>query len=152
MGAVAQSVFKNGGKITAVVPEPMLTLSDEQLCEPTVVPDMHSRKRRMHDESDAFIVLPGGFGTMEEMLEMITWSQLNIHSKPIILVNTKNYFTPFDSWVKLCVKENFIKSDNANIFVLCESSKQVLDTLNKYKAPEARYVIHWKPSERDTLV
>ncbi|KAI8968308.1 hypothetical protein BDF20DRAFT_828165 [Mycotypha africana] len=152
MGTVAKAALDNGGKITAVVPEPLFKHGSKQLCDPIVVPDMHSRKRRMYDESDAFVVLPGGFGTMEEMLEMITWSQLNIHTKPIILVNTKNYYTPFAEWVKMCVKENFIKTHNAEIFVLCESSKDVIDTLKNYTAPKARYEFQWTNFEKESLV
>lgn len=104
MGAVAQGVIDNGGKGLAVVPEPLYKHGSKQICEYVIVPDMHTRKKRMADESDAFVCLPGGFGTMEEMLEMITWSQLNIHAKPIILLNTNGYYNLFVEWIKLAVQ------------------------------------------------
>lgn len=109
MGAVAQETINNGGEGLAVVPEPLFKHGSKQICEYTIVPDMHTRKKRMADESDAFVVLPGGYGTMEEMLEMITWSQLNIHAKPIILLNTNGYFNLFVEWIKLSVQGKQMK-------------------------------------------
>ncbi|EIE84247.1 hypothetical protein RO3G_08957 [Rhizopus delemar RA 99-880] len=143
MGATAKAVLDNGGQALSVVPEPLFKHGSKQLCETIIVPDMHSRKKRMADESDAFIVLPGGFGTMEEMLEMITWSQLNIHSKPIILLNTKNFFDLYIQWIQLAAKEQFIPEKNVNIFVTCETTESVLDKLINYIAPETRYGLDW---------
>ncbi|KAI9361813.1 hypothetical protein BD770DRAFT_418661 [Pilaira anomala] len=143
MGAVARGTLENGGKAIGIVPEPLFKHGSEQICETVVVPDMHTRKKRMSDESNAFIVLPGGFGTMEEMLEMITWSQLNVHSKPIVLLNTKDYYKPFVNWIQLSVKEQFIQPRNADIFVLCESAKDILNTLQTYEAPDSRYSLDW---------
>ncbi|KAG1142006.1 hypothetical protein G6F37_012717 [Rhizopus arrhizus] len=143
MGTIAKAVLDNGGQALSIVPEPLFKHGSKQLCETIIVPDMHSRKKRMADESDAFIVLPGGFGTMEEMLEMITWSQLNIHSKPIILLNTKNFFDLYIQWIQLAAKEQFIAEKNVNIFVTCETTESVLDKLINYIAPESRYGLDW---------
>lgn len=104
MGAVAKGIIENGGKAIGIVPEPLFRHGSNQLCETVIVPDMHARKKRMEDECDAFVCLPGGYGTMEEMLEMITWSQLNIHSKPILLLDTKGYYKLFVDWIKLSVQ------------------------------------------------
>lgn len=108
MGSVAKGTIENGGKAVGIVPEPLFKHGSKQLAETILVPDMHSRKKRMADESDAFICLPGGYGTMEEMLEMITWSQLNIHSKPILLLNTKGYYNMFVEWIKLSVQGSYL--------------------------------------------
>ncbi|KAI7901501.1 uncharacterized protein BX663DRAFT_437308 [Cokeromyces recurvatus] len=152
MGAIAKEVLNNGGKGIAIVPEPLYKYSSKQICETIIVPDMHARKKRMEEECDAFIVLPGGYGTMEEMLEMITWSQLNIHSKPIILLNTKNYFKLFVDWIQLSVQENFIHPENRNIFVLCDSTKDIITKLEEYKAPDSRYGIDWSSNDKKALV
>ncbi|KAI8070550.1 cytokinin riboside 5'-monophosphate phosphoribohydrolase LOG [Gilbertella persicaria] len=152
MGAVAKATLDHGGKTIGIVPEPLFKHGSKQLSETIIVPDMHTRKKRMAEESDAFVVLPGGFGTMEEMLEMITWSQLNIHSKPIILLNTKSYFKLFVDWVNMCVIENFIQPKNANIFVVCDTTKEFIHALQTYEAPKSRYEFDWTNKERDSLV
>lgn len=108
MGAVAKGTIENGGMAIGIVPEPLFRHGSKQLCESVIVPDMHTRKKRMEEECDAFVCLPGGYGTMEEMLEMITWSQLNIHSKPILLLDTKGYYKLFVDWIKLSVQGSCI--------------------------------------------
>ncbi|KAI8986387.1 hypothetical protein BDB01DRAFT_720520 [Pilobolus umbonatus] len=148
MGEVARGVLDNGGSAIGIVPEPLYKYGSKQLAETVIVPDMHTRKKRMAEESDAFLVLPGGFGTMEEMLEMITWSQLNIHSKPIILINTNGYFKLFVEWIELSVKEGFVKDNSAGIFVTCDKSADVIEALNNYKAPISRYSLDWTQSPK----
>ncbi|ORZ02669.1 hypothetical protein BCR43DRAFT_465843 [Syncephalastrum racemosum] len=148
MGAIAKAVLDNGGKATGVVPEPLFKNGSKQLAETIVVPDMHTRKKTMSDKSDAFVVLPGGFGTMEEMLEMITWSQLNIHSRPLLLLNTNNYFDLFVQWVDRCIEEGFIKKESAGIFVVCNSVQEVLDALKSYQAPPPRFTFTWEANGR----
>ncbi|KAF7731815.1 hypothetical protein EC973_008330 [Apophysomyces ossiformis] len=143
MGAVAKAVLEGGGRAKAIVPEPLYKAGSKQIAEVTIVPDMHTRKRTMGDECDAFVVLPGGFGTMEEMLEMITWSQLNIHSKPILLLNTKNYFDIFVKWIEHSVQEKFVHAANADIFVVCDTVEDVLKQLQTYQAPTSRYALDW---------
>ncbi|ORZ17841.1 hypothetical protein BCR42DRAFT_350269 [Absidia repens] len=144
MGAVAKAVLAEGGHVRGVVPDPLFRHGSKQIATTIdLVPDMHTRKRTMNDHSDAFVVFPGGFGTMEEMLEMITWSQLNVHSKPIILVNTKGYFSLFVQWVQLMVDEKFVAAGNRDIFVVCDTADQVLEALKTYKAPASRYGLDW---------
>ncbi|KAI8075118.1 hypothetical protein BC940DRAFT_287491 [Gongronella butleri] len=143
MGAVAQGALENQGQLLAVVPETLAKQGSRQLCETIIVKDMHARKKTMANESQGFIVIPGGYGTMEEMLEMITWSQLNIHSKPIILLNTKNYFDHFVQWVRHCIQEKFIPDGNAEIFSVCETMEEVIASLETYSAPVTRYGFDW---------
>lgn len=96
MGTVARAVLAAGGEVTGVIPEflkareMMLTTAQETL----VVPDMHTRKQLMFDRADAFVALPGGVGTLEELIEQLTWAQLGQHSKPILLLNTLNFWKP----------------------------------------------------------
>lgn len=86
---------------------------------------------------------------MEELLEMITWSQLNIHSKPILLLNVKGFYNLFVDWIKVAVQEQFIRSANADIFVSCDTKEQVLDVLKNYKAPETRYGLDWTKKDEE---
>ncbi|CAO3672886.1 unnamed protein product [Rhizopus stolonifer] len=109
MGTVAKSVLEHGGQALGVVPEVFYKHGSEQLSESVIVPGMHTRKKRMAEESDAFIILPGGFGTMEEMFEIITWSQLNIHSKPVLLLNTKNFFDLCIRFIHQAAEGNIIR-------------------------------------------
>ncbi|CAO3630308.1 unnamed protein product [Cunninghamella echinulata] len=148
MGVVAQAFIDEGRHIRAVVPDPLLRHGSKQIATTVdVVPDMHTRKQTMNNHSQAFIVFPGGYGTLEEMLEIITWSQLNIHSKPIILINTNGFFNLFIQWVDLMIKEKFVQEGNRNIFVVCETGEQVLEALKNYKAPTSRYGLDWIKSD-----
>lgn len=93
MGALANSILKAGGAVTGVIPE-FLTGREisHQSADMVVVPDMHTRKRTMFERADAFCVLPGGVGTLEEFFEIVTWRQLSVHNKPIILANWNGYW------------------------------------------------------------
>ena len=109
MGTVADAVLEGGGEAIGVIPE---FLRDREqahggLTELHVVDTMHTRKRMMFDLSDAFIVLPGGLGTLEEMFEMITWRQLGRHKKPIVLISTNDYWAPFQDMVDRVVDSEF---------------------------------------------
>jgi hypothetical protein len=94
MGVLANTVMENGGKVIGVIPRKLVEWErqHEGITELMVVEDMHSRKKRMYDLCDAALILPGGFGTLDEMFEMITWNQLSIHNKKIYLLNSDNYF------------------------------------------------------------
>jgi uncharacterized protein (TIGR00730 family) len=96
---------------------------------------MHDRKSAMHEKADALIALPGGFGTMEELLETITWSQLRIHTKPVGVLNTNNYFGPFIEWIHQAVHEGFIDEHSRNILVIRDSPEALLEALEDYEDP-----------------
>jgi len=96
MGAVAKSVLEHGGQVTGIIPE-FLRAKEKpstQMQEMIITPDMHERKRLMFERSDAFVALPGGIGTLEELVEQMTWQQLGRHSKPIMLANIDNFWEP----------------------------------------------------------
>ncbi|KAL1954784.1 hypothetical protein VTO42DRAFT_732 [Malbranchea cinnamomea] len=115
----------------------------------TLVPDMHTRKRIMANEvinggpGSGFVVLPGGFGTMEEAFEMITWNQLGIHQRGIVFLNVEGYYDGIFEWVKKSVEEDFVQESNKDILVKCEEPEQVLDALMKYKVSEGRMALDW---------
>ncbi|MES2648569.1 MAG: TIGR00730 family Rossman fold protein [Bacteroidota bacterium] len=95
MGAVANGVMDNGGMVIGVIPERLAEWDHhhKNLTELIVVTDMHTRKRKMYELCDVAVILPGGFGTMDEMFEMLTWNQLAIHDKPLVILNTAGYYT-----------------------------------------------------------
>jgi uncharacterized protein (TIGR00730 family) len=109
MGTVADAVLAGGGSAIGIIPEFLRDreLAHDGLTELHVVDTMHTRKRMMFDLSDAFIVLPGGLGTLEEMFEMITWRQLGHHEKPIVLISTNDYWAPFQEMVNRVVDNEF---------------------------------------------
>ena len=126
MGASANGALEHGGTVTGIFPRVLEGLEAEHktLTETIIVDDMHTRKMGMFDRSDAFIILPGGFGTMDETFEVITWKQLHTHDKPIILVNFKGYW---DGWVKMT--EHFI--DNGFASQKTRTLYQVVDSVDE---------------------
>lgn len=118
MGTVADAVLDAGGEAIGVIPEFLRDreLAHDGLTELHVVDSMHTRKRMMFDLSDAFIVLPGGLGTLDETVEMITWRQLGRHEKPIILIGTKDYWAPFSALIDQVVAHDFAHGDVLSYF------------------------------------
>jgi uncharacterized protein (TIGR00730 family) len=111
MGKVARSVLDNGGRVTGIIPA-FLSNKERMLRDVTeliVVEDMHQRKRLMFDKSDAFVALPGGVGTLEELVEQLTWSQLGQHEKPIILANINHFWNPLLALLEHMRGERFIR-------------------------------------------
>ena len=110
MGVVADTVLQQGGTVVGVIPE-MLNEKEHQhetLTALHIVEDMHARKKLMYELSDAAIILPGGYGTMDELFEMITWNQLNIHDKKIVLLNSDGYYDHLIAHIQMMEKENFL--------------------------------------------
>ncbi len=130
MGAVAKGVIENGGTAIGVIIPSMNTesLAQEGLARMEVEPSMHARKARMHELADAFIALPGGFGTLDELFETLTWKQIGEHSKAIGLLDVKGYYQPLLNMVKHFDKEGFIFS---------EHRKEILSNADPAKLLEA---------------
>jgi len=138
MGTLARRISRDGGKVTGIIPAALTPkeVSGEMIGEAIVVKDMHARKLAMYKNSDAFIALPGGFGTMEELFEVITWLQLGIHSKPIGLLHVGNYWQPLLDLTNNAVEQGFIKEDLAkNIMVVSQTPSELLDKLEVHKPP-----------------
>ena len=108
MGAVARSAHKEGGKVLGIMPE-FLAEIEKTLTEVEhiLVPDMHARKIMMYDESDAFIVLPGGIGTLEETIEILSWMRLNLHEKPLVFLDNTGYWDPIIRGLHHTIEEGF---------------------------------------------
>lgn len=115
----------------------------------TVVKDMHTRKQQMVREviqggpGSGFIALPGGYGTMEELLETATWNQLGIHDKGVCLLNINGFYDGLTQWIKTSVDEGFVKEGNANILVTAPDAESALKALREYKVSDARYGLDW---------
>ena len=112
MGAVATSVLDHGGTVTGIIPD-FLRMRENALTrvqEMVVTPDMHERKRLMFERSDAFVALPGGLGTLEELVEQLTWQQLGRHAKPVLLANIDNFWEPLFSLVAHMRQTEFIRA------------------------------------------
>ena len=110
MGAVADSVMTAGGRVTGVIPQVLLAWEQQHrgITDLIVVPDMHERKRMMYELSDAAIILPGGFGTLDEFFEMLTWNTLSIHDKHICLLNTDGFYDHLLGHIRRMEEEGFL--------------------------------------------
>lgn len=132
MGAVSNSVLSGGGRATGVIPEFLMDRKIfHQSAEMIVVRDMHSRKRMMFERSDAFCILPGGIGTLEEFFETITWRQLSVHNKPVILANWNSYWDPLVSIVNDVNARGFAYGPMENLFTVVETVADILPTVRE---------------------
>lgn len=124
MGIVARSAIAAGGDVIGVIPEHLndIEITQPGLTEIHITPNMHERKSIMFNKSDAFVLLPGGLGSMDEFFEILTWSQLDLHSNPIIILNHKDYWRPLLNLIDHIIEEDFAA-------VKCRSLFQVVDTV-----------------------
>jgi len=148
MGAVADSVMAGGGKAVGVIPEAMASkeVAHDGLTEMHVVSSMHERKSMMARLADAFVALPGGFGSFEELLEMITWAQLGIHQKPVGILNVSGYYDPLIQLFERAIEEDFIRPSNRQLFLVDQEPDRLIQTLLTHKLPEVKRWI----TERET--
>ncbi|MBI3047889.1 MAG: TIGR00730 family Rossman fold protein [Acidobacteria bacterium] len=137
MGAVADAVLAAGGEVTGVIPAAMVAkeIAHDGLTDLCVVSSMHERKARMADLADAFIALPGGWGTWEEFFEMLTWSQLGLHRKPCGLLNVRGYFDPLLAFVAHAVDEGFVRREHTGMIAVASAPEPLLDRLSAYTSP-----------------
>jgi uncharacterized protein (TIGR00730 family) len=131
MGAVANSTMKHGGYAIGVFPRSLRNIENEHqsLTEITIVDTMHERKQNMFERSDAFIVFPGGFGTMDEMFEIITWKQLMLHNKPIVIFNYQGYWDPLIALMKNIIESRFAKAEVATYYHVVDELEEIIDVL-----------------------
>ncbi|BFZ62423.1 hypothetical protein YB2330_003517 [Saitoella coloradoensis] len=149
MGTVSSAVAAGGGFVHGVIPQALVTREtsgkpEEWHGKTTIVPDMHTRKRLMAMEAKAFIALPGGYGTMEELFEAITWSQLGIHSNPIVLLNINGFYNGIVSWIENAVEHGFVRENQRNCVVECKTVEEVVAAIEGWKVPEGRLKLSWQ--------
>ncbi len=134
MGAVANAVLKNKGYVTGVFPRSLKDLESEHasLSEIIMVESMHERKRIMFERSDAIVVLPGGFGTMDEMFEIITWKQLRFHQKPIIILNHEGYWNPLLALMDNIIETGFAREEVHGFYQVVDTAEGVIEALKAH--------------------
>ncbi|KAF5195400.1 Cytokinin riboside 5'-monophosphate phosphoribohydrolase [Thalictrum thalictroides] len=134
MGLVSQAVHAGGRHVIGVIPKTLMPreITGETVGEVKAVADMHQRKAEMAKRSDAFIALPGGYGTLEELLEVITWAQLGIHDKPVGLLNVDGYYNSLLSFIDKAVEEGFISPSARHIMVSALTAKELVKKLEEY--------------------
>jgi uncharacterized protein (TIGR00730 family) len=137
MGAVADGALHAGGEVIGVIPEMFNTpqLAHVGLTRLEVVASMHVRKQRLAEQAEAFIALPGGFGTFEEFFEILTWAQIGLHSKPVGLLNLAHYFDPLLAMVEHARQEGFIYDIHRALFTSESDPDRLLDALAAYRPP-----------------
>ncbi|CAA0821291.1 Cytokinin riboside 5-monophosphate phosphoribohydrolase LOG8 [Striga hermonthica] len=134
MGLLSQRVYDGGCHVLGVIPRALvpIEISGETVGEVKVVSDMHERKAEMAREAEAFIALPGGYGTMEELMEMITWAQLGIHKKPVGLLNVDGYYNALLTLFDKGVEEGFIKPIARQIVLSAPTANELLTKMEQY--------------------
>lgn len=140
MGAVADAVLERGGKVTGVIPRSLATreVSHTGLDELFVVASMHERKAKMAGLSDGFIALPGGWGTIEEIFEMLTWAQLGFHEKPCGLLNVASYYDSLFAFLESAIEQRFVKEEYRPMMMMDDSPGALLDRFSLYRAPKVK--------------
>lgn len=131
MAACANAVLENGGEVTGIIPKFMVEQGwqHDGLTRLIETSNMHERKELMAELSDGIIALPGGCGTMEELLEIITWKQLGLYLKPIVILNVKNFFDPLIKMLQRAVEENFMRPEHAKIWQIADTPSQAVELL-----------------------
>ncbi|CAK7896397.1 hypothetical protein CAAN1_04S07294 [[Candida] anglica] len=170
MGAVARGCATNDGYVHGIIPEALIArerTTEEDFNEnlkksidnhdgstpipdskeygkTTLVKDMHTRKRMMGEEADAFVALPGGYGTLEELMEVVTWFQLNIHNKPIVIYNLDGFYDNFLKFIEDAIESGFVSKKNGEIIKVATTVEGVLKEIEEYKIPDGRFNLNWK--------
>ena len=138
MGRLAQTVHQHGGKVIGVIPEYLnqYGITYEKADELIITLDMRERKAVMEKQADAFIALPGGFGTLEEILEVLTLKQLQLHSKPIVFINTLNFYDNLLQQFQHMFQESFAKKEQEKLYAVVPNAQQALHYIETYHPPE----------------
>lgn len=131
MGIVADAALGAGAQVVGIIPEHIQALEVEHtgLTELHVVDSMHTRKRMMFDRSDAFVILPGGLGTLDEAFEMLTWRQLKLHDKPVVFVDIDGFWRPFLRLVDHMIAQGFVRPENRDLFQVVETVEEVFGAI-----------------------
>ncbi|MES2802493.1 MAG: TIGR00730 family Rossman fold protein [Bdellovibrionota bacterium] len=131
MGQVADGALAKGGRVVGVIPKLVFDfeVAHEKITELHQVDTMHERKLKMMELSDAFIALPGGFGTMDELNEIITWRQIQLHNKPIAILNHNRYYDHYLEFLKVCVKSGLVSQEHFDMLIVNDSMEKILAQL-----------------------
>ena len=144
MGTIADAVLNAGGRVTGVIPQFLATreLLHEGATDLRITTGMHERKALMAELSDAFVALPGGLGTYEELFEVMTWAQLGLHCKPIGLLNISGYFDPLVQLVDRAISTGFCRDEHRRLFIVDDQPERLLKRLALHQPPSVGKWIH----------
>jgi len=148
MGTVANGALSENGKVIGVLPQFLQTkeIAHKNLTELIIVETMHERKTKMNELCDGVIVLPGGYGTLEEFFEMITWAQLGLHKKPIGILNIDGFYNDLIKLIQTMVDKGFLKQVNMDMVLISDSTDELLEKMRNYQAPTV-----WKVISKDEV-
>ncbi|CAM8970939.1 unnamed protein product [Rhodiola kirilowii] len=153
MGVIAQAVHHGGRNVIEIIPRTLMPeeRAGETFGEVRAVSDMHQRKAEMSRQADAFIALPGGYDTLEELLEVITWSQLGIHHKPVGLLNVDGYYNSLLTFIDKAVDEGFVSASARRIIISASTAKELVEELEVYEAEydEVTSKLVWEEEEEE---
>jgi uncharacterized protein (TIGR00730 family) len=137
MGGLADAVLAGGGEVIGVIPEALMAkeIAHAGLSKLHIVPSMHVRKAMMADLADGFIAMPGGWGTLEEFFEVLTWAQLGLHRKPCGLLNVRGYYDGLLAFLDHSIRERFVRPENGAIVLVADSAATLLDRFADYQPP-----------------
>lgn len=132
MGCIANAVMQNGGTVRGIIPRFLeeKEVAHYGITELHIVETMHERKMKLAEWADAFIVLPGGFGTLDELVEVITWRHLGHHNKPIILLNIDGFWDPLLRFFDMLAERSLVKPDHHKLYEVCDNLEKIYDCLN----------------------
>jgi uncharacterized protein (TIGR00730 family) len=132
MGILADAVLEHGGQVMGVIPELLIEWEAQHkgLTELSIVPDMHTRKRMIYERADVVIMMPGGFGTLDEFFEILTWNQLNIHNKKIYVLNSDGFFNHLKKHIAQLLKEGFLYEAGDSRIIFCNSPVEVFNQVS----------------------
>ena len=145
MGILADAALAAGGEVVGIIPEHLVRLEvgHQGASELLVVGSMHERKQKMADLSDGFAVLPGGLGTLDETFEIVTWKQLRLHDKPIVLVDVAGYWKPLIGMVEHMISEGFVQPAHRRLFGVVDKVEDVIPALEAMPAPAFSPDVKW---------
>jgi uncharacterized protein (TIGR00730 family) len=137
MGKLADAALAQGGEVIGVIPQALVAreVAHSRLTELRVVTSMHERKATMAELSDAFVALPGGLGTLEELFEVLTWSQLGLHAKPCALLNAAGYYDHLLTFLEHATSERFVRAEHRHMLVVGTSPGEIIEHLRAYVPP-----------------
>jgi len=143
MAAITEAVLENGGNVCGVIPQFMYDNGwiHPAIQEVIITPDLHERKKIMAEKSDACIALPGGLGTLEELLEIITWKQLGLYKKPVVILNTSGYYNDLLAMLDKAEKENFIHASSV-VWQVADTPEEAIDLVFNKEQPEVHLCFH----------
>ena len=145
MGILADAAMQAGGRVIGIIPEDLdnREVGHRDVSELEIVDSMHLRKMRMFELSDAFCTLPGGLGTLDETFEIITWRQLEIHDKPIVILNVNGFWEPFLELVDHQVDAGFVRPQHRQLFTVVDSPEEVFETIERAAPPRVKAKPQW---------